>query len=275
MCAIIGWKGDLPKGLLSHLLEEAQRRGKDSTGIGYRTTQGNLVTYRQAVRAETFVKDNSKVMSEARRQPYGIAHTRRASKGMPVDNRNAHPFVFAGYVFAHNGKVDNWKELKDKWINHYKDNENCKKYHDYFLNATTDSMVLGPYIKARNFEEVEGCLGLTWIKGNDVYAFHSAKELVGATILWNYTEGDDQATHTVTVVASTIDIIGKSLSAVRKISSEFHAIQLDENKIYKLTEAGLVDEGCVPYNAANHADNFTSEVLDPDTSSVILPPNTP
>ena len=118
MCAIIGWSGLLPKGLASKLLVQAESRGKDSVGLAFRV-EGRNVCYRHAVPAREFVASSEKLVGEARRSLRGIAHTRRASPGMPVDNANAHPFGFWKYFFGHNGRIENWVELKNALIVRY------------------------------------------------------------------------------------------------------------------------------------------------------------
>jgi predicted glutamine amidotransferase len=121
MCAIIGWSGKLPKGLLSRLLMQAETRGRDSTGVAFRTvdekSKANNLCYRQIVPARTFTDLHKKFMGDARRSIRGIAHTRRASPGMPIDNTNAHPYTYpygslGKYFFAHNGRIHNWTQLK-------------------------------------------------------------------------------------------------------------------------------------------------------------------
>lgn len=118
MCAIIGWSGLMPKGLLSKLLVQAESRGKDSVGMAYRV-DGKNVCYRHAVPAREFVTSSEKLVGEARRSLRGLAHTRRASPNMPVDNANAHPFGFWKYFFAHNGRITNWQELKNALVIRY------------------------------------------------------------------------------------------------------------------------------------------------------------
>jgi glucosamine 6-phosphate synthetase-like amidotransferase/phosphosugar isomerase protein len=135
------------------------------------------VAYRQALPAHTFCKRNSKHVGEARKSNIGIAHTRRASPGMPVNNHNAHPFVFDRVVYAHNGRVENWTAIKDKLIAHYGQygDDTSKKLVLEYSNAKTDSIVLGPYIAQKNLAEVKGCYGLVWICRENVYCLRSAK----------------------------------------------------------------------------------------------------
>ena len=176
MCSVISWNGDLPKGLLTHLLVEAETRGRDSVGIAFRS--GNqTIAYRHAVPSSVFVKRSSKHVGEARRAKQGIAHTRRASRGMPIDNVNAHPFIFQKFVFAHNGKIDNWQALKTAGVTRYEGEAKSATTPEakaaaeamvaYFKSVTTDSMILGPYLSERNLTDITGCMGLVWIQKNN------------------------------------------------------------------------------------------------------------
>jgi len=135
MCAIIGWAGKLPKGLLTRLLVASEARGRDSTGVSFRTLdesgKPSNLCYRQVVPARTFVELHKSFMSDARRAPRGLAHTRRASPGMPVDNLNAHPYTwpyqpYGRYLFAHNGRIENWVDIKAKWLDQYSNELNAK-----------------------------------------------------------------------------------------------------------------------------------------------------
>lgn len=137
MCAIIGWTGHLPKGLLSSLLIQSGSRGKDSTGLAFygafETEEKDLdgkakkvmlnghACYRKAMEPSEYVKTYKTVTKSARISPVGIGHTRRASPGMPIDDKNAHPFQYWDFHFAHNGKVDNWTDLKDTLDEHFGD----------------------------------------------------------------------------------------------------------------------------------------------------------
>lgn len=266
MCAISGWSGKLPKGLISRLLTRMEVRGRDSVGIAFRL-DGMNTSYRQAIPATEFVadKENSNILGDARRSLRGIIHTRRASPGMPVDDRNAHPFAYWRYLFAHNGKVQNWKEIRALLQQYYREEaqrltaanevekaktaEYCVRYCD---SITTDSMVLGPYIESRDFSNIIGCMGLVWMRANNVYVFRYAKEAVAATVLWKYVkEQKDEKIedHSVTLVASTPQIIESALEKVPDIEyslSDFNVFP--EGRIFRIDPLGLQDEGPVQTN---------------------------
>lgn len=289
MCAIIGWSGLLPKGLLTKMLHEAESRGRDSTGIAFRT-EGKNLGYRQAVPADTFIRINGGYMSQARRSLSGLAHTRRASPGMPINDENAHPFAYGRYFFAHNGRIRNWPAVKETLTQRYEAALEIAKQADptsdkvksfeytinYVKNATTDSMVLGPYIAERNFEEIVGCMGLVWMKSDEVYVMHSAKELTAANVIWKNKKGDDRSDNLVTIAASTPGIIAEAFAQIcNDVEFEYDFKTMTENHIYKLTAAGIVDEGAVPVNPANDEDAFTSSLAETPVEAAAAAPETP
>ena len=282
MCAIIGWSGKLPKGLLTSMLLQAEKRGHDSTGIAYRL-DGQNKSVREAVPASKFVsgRENSSLLSQARRSLRGIAHTRRASPNMPVDHRNAHPFPFWRYFFAHNGRIVNWPDVKETLIDHYtmelngadinndveriKTARYCLEYCQgklvdgaYIGGITTDSMVIGPYINGRDFSSLVGCMGLAWMIKNQVYVFRYAKEVVGVNIIWQGSE--DKQCHLLTLAASTYEIIYESLSRVDGLESHIVEHELTEGVVYRLEPTGFVQEGLALVNAPIE-DEFSSETV--------------
>ena len=274
MCAIITWRGILPKGLLSQLLLKSERRGHDSTGLAFRLS-GSNVSYRQAVPASDFVSEpeNGKFMGDARRAVTGLAHTRRASPGMPIDNANAHPFLYWQFFFAHNGKINNWRELQASLVSHFtavKDAATTEEARNtaqwcvkYCESAKTDSKILGPYIHTENFSDIEGCMALTWLRGHDAFVTRMAKEATSTTVTWRYTnppEGEPNEDRVVTLVGSTPEIIDDALDAVSKIIefSRKPFFNFPEGIIYRLEPTGLVVHKKLDTFRAV-ADSYTSE----------------
>jgi predicted glutamine amidotransferase len=358
MCAIIGWQGHLPRGFLSRLIIESGSRGKDSTGVAFYgkfkdksdATFMGIGAYKDAVEPIDFIQDDDvkKILSDARRSPAGIAHTRRASPGMPINSKNAHPFPYWNFYFAHNGRVENWKALKETLVEHFKSiaknkvkeslgaevkdelvdevvselysfllaskykAENvsteefwaksietqkelvCKDVSQgvaqqvgnlqfkpimrsldcakYASEVTTDSQVLGPFINARDFRLVEGCMALVWIKGHHVYTMRYGKEAISAKITWRWKnetkdgnektieESTDNSLKLLTLVASTREIVNKSLNKLNDaIEWNVEFEEYSEGRVYRLDISGLVDEGAVEVYDHAIVDEFSSQ----------------
>lgn len=281
MCAIIGWHGSLPKGLLTQLLLKSSVRGKDSTGIAFRAGTTNY-SYRQVAAPKAFVKDptTNQVMSEARKAVVGLGHTRRASPGMPIDEINAHPFAYWQYLFAHNGKISNWREVKQGLVEHFErekrrlsaenKTESAKRAAqcgEYASKITTDSMVLGPYIHARDFESIEGCMSVIWMRGPNLYVLRHNKEAVAAKIVWRYTTPTDDTADAsdhrlLSIVASTPEIIKDAINGLdAHIEIEYTLVELAENRIYQIGITDILDEGPVPTSQTVIEDQFSSEIV--------------
>jgi len=287
MCAIFGWNGKMPKGLISKVLRGMESRGRDSVGVAFRVkgNDGKMQNkcYRLADSANHFVTDNEPILSDARRSTVGIAHTRRASPGMPINDRNAHPFPYWRYFFAHNGKIRNWREIKALLQSHFKTEtdrltqandpraktaEYCSQFSD---SITTDSMVLGPYIESRDFRSIQGCMGLVWMVGKSVYTMRFEKEAVACTIVWRYkdvalAEKETSDDEMITLVASTPEIIQKAFEQCTGVEFELGPmIEFKEGHVFRLEATGLVDEGKVP-TGVGEKDKFTSESVEEPTT---------
>lgn len=270
MCTVIAWNGTMPQGFLTRILVEAESRGRDSTGFAFRNADGKTQVYRQAISATIFTKHHQKYIGEARRSKIGIAHTRRASPSMPVNDSNAHPFVFRKVIYAHNGKVDNWKQVKEAWEGDERVHADDKAY---FKGITTDSQVLGPYLAMRNLTDVTGAMGLVWMIKGDVYCARSKKELVFATIRWTAGEVADE--FVCTVVCSTEEIIRKALAALdpkHKIAFTVTYGPINEAEVYKVNPDGLVSEGAIPVAPTNHEDAYSDGTVTGTEGCPVSPP---
>ena len=273
MCSIISWKGRLPKGLLTQLLIKSERRGHDSTGLAFRLADSS-VSYRQAVAASEFCKEpeNNKFLGDARRATVGIAHTRRASPGMPIDNKNAHPFLYWQYFFAHNGKIQNWRDLQAHLVDHFSQavetsegdaKRTAEWCVNYCRNAQTDSKILGPYIHTEDFTPVVGCMALVWLRSDQAYVTRMAKEATAATVVWRYIDPPKDETvedNMVTIVGSTHEIIDDALDAISTTVDFDRGAFNDfpEGVIYRLEPTGLVEHKKLHALKAIE-DKFTSE----------------
>ncbi len=256
MCTILAWAGTLPPGMISALITEAEERGRDSTGIAYRDGTKTEI-FRRAVSPRTFVREHQADLKAARTGGLGIAHARRASRGMPINSVNAHPFTYRRFVFAHNGAIRNWKELRAVALTSGKLDDYDKTY---LQNVQTDSMLLGPAIAQRNFRDVMGSMGVVWVEGPNAYCFHSAKELASITMEWHSAQGP---THKCTIVASTLPIIiraqDKSLADHLDVTSSHYKNEIEENVLYQVLPDELKAVTELDTNPSNSEDAYTSQ----------------
>src|SRR3989338_7277529 len=114
MCGIVGYVGKKEAApLLLEGLKRLEYRGYDSAGICVANEHGHLNNTKTAGRVDALIQ-----MYKV--EPYtsgtwGIAHTRWATHGAPT-SANAHPHVdYNNNIFvAHNGIIENYRELKEK-----------------------------------------------------------------------------------------------------------------------------------------------------------------
>ncbi len=110
MCGIVGIIGREP--VAGHLVEALKRleyRGYDSAGIatldhgalGRRRAEGKLAALEKRLAKEPLAGN------------IGIGHTRWATHGKPTEN-NAHPHSTDRVAVAHNGIIENFRELRER-----------------------------------------------------------------------------------------------------------------------------------------------------------------
>ena len=113
MCGIVGIVGRQP--VAGHLVEALKRleyRGYDSAGVATvdrgvlrrRRAEGKLAALEKRLEQEPLAGN------------IGIGHTRWATHGKPSES-NAHPHATASAAVAHNGIIENFRELREKLVN--------------------------------------------------------------------------------------------------------------------------------------------------------------
>jgi glucosamine--fructose-6-phosphate aminotransferase (isomerizing) len=113
MCGIVGIVGRQP--VAGHLIEALKRleyRGYDSAGVATvdhgmlrrRRAEGKLAALEKRLEQEPIAGN------------IGIGHTRWATHGKPSES-NAHPHATASVAVAHNGIIENFRELREKLVN--------------------------------------------------------------------------------------------------------------------------------------------------------------
>lgn len=154
---------------------QADDRGGHSSGISVRGDE-NLVV-RQVANAKMFINDKGNNVQIPRNNYSFIGHTRFATQG-EKNIENTHPFSFGNVIGVHNGSIDNFKQLKNKYIQQYRADveewcgENWKEQLDVDertdLNVNNDSKLLYYLIWKKGLsnvlEELRGSLALVFYK---------------------------------------------------------------------------------------------------------------
>ena len=113
MCGIIGYTGsENVKDVLLDALELLEYRGYDSAGIAVKDETSHVTNvYKCAGRVSDLraICDSKKILSAC-----GIGHTRWATHG-GVTNANAHPHKVGNVALIHNGIIENYHEIVNKF----------------------------------------------------------------------------------------------------------------------------------------------------------------
>tara|TARA_B110000495_G_scaffold198517_1_gene210461 strand:+ start:195 stop:2018 length:1824 start_codon:yes stop_codon:yes gene_type:complete len=193
MCGIVA---AVSKSNISNVLVEGLKhleyRGYDSSGIAF-IKNNNIKSYKK----EGKVSELAKSLDQKLNATIGIAHTRWATHGKPLE-KNAHPHISEDNIaIVHNGIIENYKEIQNKFL------------QDTVLQSDTDSEILAHlinyYVKKNNFldsvllalKEVKGSYAIAVIDKNNpdkiIVARNGSPLLIGLGDEANYVASDAQA----------------------------------------------------------------------------------
>lgn len=164
MCGIYGFfkLTETPRNLkpiVSLLALENMSRGKDSTGLAILNQNGHF-SIRKTKTASEYLA--SAYVREHLRENLSfqtacvLGHTRMATTGA-VTVTNAMPFEVENVIGIHNGIINNYKELGDKFkFNYYTTCDSESIFH--LLNKVTTNKE-----RAKLLEELDGYFSLAWV----------------------------------------------------------------------------------------------------------------
>jgi glucosamine--fructose-6-phosphate aminotransferase (isomerizing) len=163
MCGIVGALGNknIVKEVL-HGLKTLEYRGYDSAGIAIYNKKISIIKDKGRV-----VNLEKKLLKKTIESKFAFAHTRWATHGVP-SKKNAHPHQVGDITIVHNGIIENFEEIKNKF-----------KLEKFYL-SDTDSEVIGHLInfyfkKSSNFLDAF-ILSLKELKGSYAIAAFCEKE---------------------------------------------------------------------------------------------------
>ena len=127
MCGIVGVVGKPAREVVLNGLKNLEYRGYDSAGIYLNDLQGNEYLTKAVGR----ISNLEEKLTPDEEGLVGIGHTRWATHGKPtVDNAHPHVSEDGRFFLVHNGVIENYAELKEKYL------------QDVNFKSTTDTEVV-------------------------------------------------------------------------------------------------------------------------------------
>lgn len=223
MCGIVGYIGKkeaLP--ILINGLRRLEYRGYDSAGVA--VFGGDTIRKVKAVgRIENLAE---KIKGANLFGTAGIAHTRWATHG-GVTEANAHPHFdcAANLVLAHNGIIENYREIRDKFLN------------GHTLVSQTDTEILAHLIEnfyqgdllsavRKALSEVRGTYGLVAMHTKEPHKLVAAR--MGSPLVIGVGDGEYY------IASDTSPMLAYTKNVVFLDDGEVAQIQADAMQIYNL-----------------------------------------
>ena len=164
MCGIVGITGlGGASGAVYKRLKLLEYRGYDSAGIAS-LSDGNFYLCKRRGRVYSLAGDIKHLHGST-----AIGHTRWATHGKPSDE-NAHPHIYGKFCLVHNGIIENYTELKEKYFsgvefNSETDSEVIVRLLDLFYDGDilvavkkTVKLLVGSYALAIMCSDFDGII---------------------------------------------------------------------------------------------------------------------
>ncbi len=259
MCGIVGYISNKKKEALSHVingLSDLEYRGYDSSGVAI-LEEGKVVIVK-AVGELDNLKTKLKKMDF---KPSGVAigHTRWATHG-EVTEVNAHPHKYGNITLVHNGIIENFQELKNKY-----------QKLGYQFKSETDTEVVAvamydAYKKDNNLttalakvqKEIKGAYAIVGIVEKDKRASVGGEATLGGGDVFGVgTEGGvSQVSNNTHLEEEIFFLKNKAPMVIGKgadkflISSDTYVFdeEIKENYYVKDLEYGIIDQEIVIFD---------------------------
>ena len=219
MCGIIGYTGTLDaKNVLIEGLKSLEYRGYDSAGVCFFNDKNNIEMIKSIGKVEmlkNLVDKNNSITH------CGMGHTRWATHG-GVTNENAHPHNSGNVYMIHNGIIENFMELKQKYSITKTIGDTDTEIAAIVLNKIYNENDKDPLISINKFiKEIKGTYSLC--------------------IMFDNIPGEIFATRKVSPLVATNNgqgsIIASDLTALIPYTKEY--LIIPENKIIRLTQYNI------------------------------------
>ncbi|MGN0371281.1 MAG: glutamine--fructose-6-phosphate transaminase (isomerizing) [Enterocloster sp.] len=182
MCGIIGYTGPLEaKTILLNGLAGLEYRGYDSAGIAYFDSASRIRLIKKVGKVSALKEC---VTAQKDVSHCGIGHTRWATHGGVTDS-NAHPHQFGKVTLIHNGIIENYHHLTEKFdLENKLVSQTDSEVAAGVLNTVYENCDHDPLTAISRFvKELEGSYGFCIMfsdRPGEIYAVRSVSPLVAA-----------------------------------------------------------------------------------------------
>ncbi len=260
MCGIVGYVGKkevLP--ILINGLRRLEYRGYDSAGVVI-LSEGKLTRLRSVGKIDALAE---KAKINPIKGTVGVAHTRWATHGgVTEDNAHPHSDCTGDLVLVHNGIIENYRELKERFL----------KGHTF--KSETDTEVIAHLIELfyqgdlrqaveKALHEIRGTYGLVVMHSNEPGKLIAAR--LGSPIAIGVGENEYYiASDTSPMLAHTQQVLFLEDGEIAEITEDgVQMFTLEDQRIYKKPEHIDWDEAQAQKNGFDHF--MLKEIFDQPT----------
>ena len=255
MCGIFAWSGKDPKKFNKDKFDKLGifniDRGKDSCGVSF---DGEVYYGLNTEKLYSKFIVNREI--KPLKYPVVIGHTRQASVGNIVNERNAHPFGFGNnsegnyeFVGCHNGTLYNHKDLASTFkidtteTIKVQSDHNPNGFHESFRQKIDSEILLEIIYKTKNFKvlsQYNGAAALVFTNTNEPNVIYVWK---GASKWYDYTNYHVEEERPLFYYKETknslyISSIQESLETIGGVAN-VNLFTFSPNTIYKITDGDV------------------------------------